>query len=235
MSNEPGHLTAEDLEIILLYRGGDIQRRLKKELKKHPEERFQMRIQHDSDESDEIYTIIRNCPVKSYLCEWQPEMMEGTNCGFYNGFKQKCVFPRTVAHNDASKYCLNWEDHFMGNIERYFEDTPEGKSADHQITARLQEMGLIPKEKNVNGRGISAVEWAYAEFEDDGKKIRLIEIGTDEDISKMLEAERKEMEDKANYARNQMQKELAGLRQRYSGNVRMDIDRIIELAKQLPE
>ncbi|HLC55385.1 MAG TPA: hypothetical protein VJJ75_02515 [Candidatus Nanoarchaeia archaeon] len=231
--NIDGKFSPKDLEIILIGRSEETQKQLERELEKHTEPQFKMQVKQDSDE-DETYTVTRDCPVKSNLCEWQPDGMEGVNCGFYNGYKKKCVFPRTVTHNVDSEFFLNLYDTFMGNIDRYW-NAPEGSKADQQIEAKLQDMEIIPKKDVKEWDASASTGWAYAEFDDDGKEVRLVEIGTDKDISELLKTQIMEEQDRVNYARGQMQSELDGLRQKYSEDVRKVIDRVIELTKQLTE
>ncbi len=135
-----------------------------------------------------LYTVSKDCPVNSHLCAENPmAIMEGINCGFYNGYKKRCVFPRTVIHNCSSDQFINLYDRFSGNIGRYFEG-PTESTAEGQVTLELQKRGIIPKGEEVLEEGAESFEgWAYAEFEDDGNTVKLVEIGTDEEVAELLD------------------------------------------------
>jgi hypothetical protein len=174
-------------------------------------------------EQDGTYTVAKECPVKSNLCEWQPDMMEGVNCGFYNGFKKRCVYPRTCTHNTSSEHFLNLYDTFMGNISRYW-NVKKGSKADDQIQEKCKELGISDEE----GGG-----WVYAEFDDDGKTITLAELGTDAEISKLVEQQGKKRKERLATERKATETQLHSILEKYSGTQREDMEKAITLTKQL--
>jgi len=125
------------------------------------------------------YTVSKKCPVNAHLCEFEGDEFEGPDaqkCAFYNRFKKEgCVYPRTCLYHAALSV-----DVAFTNIPRYFDRklVAVSKLDDNQIVDKLVELGKLagPKSK-ARGWGPHACEdWLYAEFEDDGHAVRLVEL-----------------------------------------------------------
>jgi hypothetical protein len=169
------------------------------------------------------WTLAKNCPIEHHYCANQPEGCEGGSCAFYNGHKEKCVYPRTCINNTDSSVTLNMYDGLRGKISTYWGDQ-SNETAQAQIEQKCKELGL------------HSSEWAYAEFDDDGKIVRLAELGTSEQAE---EWERERKKSKRIFTPQQQeekmsaQQELDRLMAKYDNKAREDIQRIIELYRTL--
>ncbi|MBI4447371.1 ATP-binding protein, partial [Candidatus Woesearchaeota archaeon] len=147
------------------FKDAGIEKVLKKELKKNKGFFEFVAISEQFPWSEDAYVGCTECPVSSHICANPSLETEGWACPFYNGYKQNCVHPKTCLHNTNSDHFLNFYSSIDGgSIARY---------------------GNVAGQINEKMKGTDA-QWAYAEFEDDGKKVVLVELVTDKEVTEII-------------------------------------------------
>ena len=226
------NFSRDDLDYILINPERKVKRKIKGAVKKMRRATTKIDVPGNYLKGGGDYIISKHCPVDCHACVWMPDAMESTHCGFYNAYKGYydnnhggCVYPKTCINNTSSEHYLNMYNNFSGNIRGYFESGD--KDAGRQIVDKCKELGID---------GLLPRGWTYAEFDDDGKSVNLAELGTDGDISKLVE-ECKGLKNAVSevQAVKEMEDELFDIMGKYSQkkSVHKDIKRILKLYEEL--
>jgi len=215
----------EDLESLLIKAPKKTRQNIQKLIKLNKKDYFE--FETDDEWGFAAYIVAKKCPVETHACGWIDDDGNSSKCAHYNAFKEKCVYPRTCIHNHNSDNDIGLDDGFSGNLQRYC-NPKDGKGDEEQILQKGKELRIFDKDFKEATYG-----WEYAEFEDDGKKITLVELVSEENVRKVLEKRKQGEAQKLIEERNQMKSELTSLLNKYSGDNEKDIKRAVELTKKL--